>query len=146
MFFQLQCHCGCFADDKFGTEFELSLNITVPDRIENIQMALNNYFEKVRVKRYCSFCKKYNFSDKWLLLTEPPLVAIIHLKRFGNNEWKIAKPVSFSMELDLKPYSTGSDNVSLEFILHFHTFFFFKFLAYSFLNFVYITYIYIAEK
>lgn len=115
---KLQCHCGCFADDKFGTEFELSLNITVPDRIENIQMALNNYFEKVRVKRYCSFCKKYNFSDKWLLLTEPPLVAIIHLKRFGNNEWKIAKPVSFSMELDLKPYSTGSDNVSWKYDLY----------------------------
>jgi len=124
---QLRC-CSCgHSSDKFEPLIDMSLEI---EHVSTIQQALESFtmVEKMDGKFTCSDCNQEVTMEKQLLLDKAPSVAAFHLKRFlkdGDSVKKIDKYVDFSKELDLKPYTSGSssDNVSLEFLLHFHTFF-----------------------
>lgn len=67
--------------------------------------------------------KSHSAVEKQLIVDHAPPIAAFHLKRFKNNGSyieKIDKHVSFPLELDLKPYTSGCqhENVDLNYNLY----------------------------
>jgi len=114
--------CDTSPDHAFVSEINiLALHITDTNKIE---LALASFFSTEKVLRKCLVCNRNEITDKEHVFSEIPLFATIQLRRFDNHAKKIRKHVQFSKYLVLQShdFATG-DNVSLEFILHFHTFF-----------------------
>jgi len=127
-FFQLRC-CSCEKTGEKGNweVFDLSLGISNAD---DIQTALDIYLGITKINGPCSICNKQGILETQYWLREAPSVVVIHLKRFvvdpdSQECHKDPKTVGFEMDLDMKPYALkpSDRNVSLEFILRFHTFF-----------------------
>ncbi|WJX93543.1 ubiquitinyl hydrolase 1 [Trifolium repens] len=117
---KLQCrNCG-YSSESPERIIDLSLVI---DNVNTIESALEYYTmaEKIEDCR-CESCSKRGFMEKQFLLNKTPSVTALHLKRFKNIEGvqKIDSHVSFSMELDFQPYSSGNgnDNALLKYDLY----------------------------
>jgi ubiquitin carboxyl-terminal hydrolase 36/42 len=92
----------------------------VIDNVTTIKNALEYYTMAEKIEDYrCESCSKRGFMEKQFLLNKTPSVTALHLKRFKNIEGvqKIDSHVSFSMELDFQPYSSGNGNDNVSFFL-----------------------------
>lgn len=84
--------------------------------VQTLQDALESFtkVEKIEdsdAKFRCDNCKKEVSMEKQLMVDQAPSVATLHLKRFktdGSSIEKIGKHVEFPLDLDLKLYTTIS--------------------------------------
>lgn len=113
--FQLQC-CNCGrSSDTYEPLIDLSLEI---EDVDTLPSALESFTKVERIedsgaKFMCENCKEEVLVEKQFMLDQAPSVAAFHLKRFktdGQFVEKVDKHVEFPLELDLQPYSTGSQN------------------------------------
>ncbi|XP_065879791.1 ubiquitin carboxyl-terminal hydrolase 20-like [Euphorbia lathyris] len=110
------CNCG-HCSDKYEPLIDLSLEI---EEAETLQNALESFtkvekIEDTETKFRCDNCKVEVSMEKQLILDQAPSVATLHLKRFktdGSFIEKMGKHVHFPLELDLEPYSNGSQGSS----------------------------------
>ncbi|CAK9173400.1 unnamed protein product [Ilex paraguariensis] len=108
------CNCG-HCSDTYEPLVDLSLEI---EDVGALSSALNSFtkvekIEDPETKFMCEKCKEQVSVEKQLMLEHVPSVAAFHLKRFKNDGSfveKIDKHVEFPLELDLLPYSSGSQN------------------------------------
>ncbi|KDP34308.1 hypothetical protein JCGZ_12656 [Jatropha curcas] len=108
------CNCGD-CSDKYEPLIDLSLEI---EDVETLQNALESFtkvekIENLDTKFTCDKCREEVSREKQLMLDRAPSVATFHLKRFktdGSSIAKINKHVDFPLELDLKPYTNGSED------------------------------------
>ncbi|BBH02872.1 ubiquitin-specific protease 21 [Prunus dulcis] len=117
------CNCG-HCSDTYEPLIDLSLEI---EDAETLRRALESFtkietINDLETKFTCENCKEEVSVEKQLVVDQAPPVAAFHLKRFktdGSHVEKIEKHVEFPLELDLKPYTSGSDNnVELKYELY----------------------------
>ncbi|BFG31021.1 hypothetical protein CerSpe_172950 [Prunus speciosa] len=117
------CNCG-HCSDTYEPLIDLSLEI---EDVETLPRALESFtkietINDLETKFTCENCKEEVSVEKQLVVDQAPPVAAFHLKRFktdGSHVEKIEKHVEFPLELDLKPYTSGSDsNVELKYELY----------------------------
>ncbi|KAF5441925.1 hypothetical protein F2P56_037125 [Juglans regia] len=112
------CNCG-HSSDTYEPLIDLSLEI---EDVDTLPSALESFTKVERIedsgaKFMCENCKEEVLVEKQFMLEQAPSVAAFHLKRFktdGPFVEKVDKHVEFPLELDLQPYSTGSQNNSVE--------------------------------
>ncbi|XP_068306335.1 ubiquitin carboxyl-terminal hydrolase 20-like [Pyrus communis] len=117
------CNCG-HCSDTYEPLIDLSLEIeeadTLPRALESFTKIEN--INDSETKFTCEKCMEKVSVEKQLVVDQAPQVAAFHLKRFktdGSNVQKIEKHVEFPLELDLKPYTGGSDiDVELKYELY----------------------------
>ncbi|XP_021768192.1 ubiquitin carboxyl-terminal hydrolase 36-like [Chenopodium quinoa] len=107
------CNCG-HNSDTYEPLIDLSLEI---EDVDSLESALNSFTKVESIedteKFTCDGCKEQVKVEKQLILDQAPSVAALHLKRFksdGVMVEKIDKKVAFPLELDLGPYTKGSNN------------------------------------
>ncbi|KAI3693773.1 hypothetical protein L1987_76725 [Smallanthus sonchifolius] len=124
-YLKLRC-CNCnHISDTYEPSVDLSLEI---EDVNSLSTALESYtkvehIEDEEMKFTCDQCKQKVSVEKQLMLDQIPLICAFHLKRFKNDGSyveKIEKHVEFPLELDLQPYTCGSqsDNVDLKYELY----------------------------
>ncbi|KAM0015676.1 putative ubiquitinyl hydrolase 1 [Helianthus debilis subsp. tardiflorus] len=122
---KLRC-CNCnHISDTYEPFADLSLEIK---DVNTLSTALESFtkvehIEDEEMKFTCDKCKQKVSVEKQLLLDEIPLTCAFHLKRFkndGSHVEKIDKHVDFPLELDLQPYTRGSqsNNMDLKYELY----------------------------
>ncbi|KAK9274644.1 hypothetical protein L1049_021895 [Liquidambar formosana] len=112
------CNCG-HCSDTYEPLIDLSLEI---EDVDNLPSALESFtkvekIEDPETKFTCENCKEEVLVEKQFMLDQAPLVAAFHLKRFKNDGSyveKIDKHVEYPLELDLGPYTSGSQDCSVE--------------------------------
>ncbi|XP_058224321.1 ubiquitin carboxyl-terminal hydrolase 21-like isoform X2 [Rhododendron vialii] len=112
------CKCG-HCSDTYEPLIDLSLEI---ENVDTLTSALESFtkMEKIEdpdMQFTCDECKERVSIEKQLILDQVPSVATFHLKRFKNDGVfveKIDKYVEFPLELDLLPYTSGSQNTTGE--------------------------------
>lgn len=124
--FQLRC-CNCgHSSDTYEPLIDLSLEIedvdTLPSALESFTKV--EKIEDSETKFTCEDCKEEVLVEKQFMLDQAPSVAAFHLKRFktdGSFVEKVDKHVQFPLELDLQPFTTGSqhNNVSCSLSVYF---------------------------
>ncbi|XLR06151.1 hypothetical protein S83_034089 [Arachis hypogaea] len=85
---------------------DLSLEI---ENVETLEDALDSFTNMEIIEVECENCQEQVFKEKRLLLEETPQIAVLHLKRFKNDQntaKKIDKYVSYKSVLDLNPYTS----------------------------------------
>jgi ubiquitin carboxyl-terminal hydrolase 36/42 len=116
--FQLRC-CNCnHSSDTYEPLIDLSLEI---EDVETLPRALESFtkvekIEDSETKFTCENCKEEVLVEKQFMLDQAPSVAAFHLKRFktdGSFVEKVDKHVEFPLQLDLQPYTTGSQNTKV---------------------------------
>lgn len=82
--------------------------------VDSLESALESFTKVECLETYtCASCKEQVQAEKQLLLDQAPSVAALHLKRFksdGAYVEKIDKMVDYPLELDLAPYTKGSND------------------------------------
>lgn len=122
---KLRC-CNCnHISDTYEPSVDLSLEI---EDANSLSTALESFtkvehIEDEEMKFTCDQCKEKVSVDKQLMLDQTPPICAFHLKRFKNDGSyveKIDKHVEFPLELDLQPYTCGSqsNNVDLKYELY----------------------------
>ncbi|KAJ0565291.1 putative ubiquitinyl hydrolase 1 [Helianthus annuus] len=122
---KLRC-CNCnHISDTYEPFADLSLEIK---DVNTLSTALESFtkvehIEDEEMKFTCDECKQKVSVEKQLLLDQIPLTCAFHLKRFkndGSHVEKIDKHVDFPLELDLQPYTRGSqsNNMDLKYELY----------------------------
>ncbi|XP_059444666.1 ubiquitin carboxyl-terminal hydrolase 20 isoform X2 [Corylus avellana] len=118
------CNCG-HSSDTYEPLIDLSLEIedvdTLPSALESFTKV--EKIEDSETKFTCENCKEEVLVEKQFMLDQAPSVAAFHLKRFktdGSFVEKVDKHVQFPLELDLQPFTTGSqhNNVELKYNLY----------------------------
>lgn len=116
---KLRC-CNCnHSSDTYEPLIDLSLEI---EDVETLPRALESFtkvekIEDSETKFTCENCKEEVLVEKQFMLDQAPSVAAFHLKRFktdGSFVEKVDKHVEFPLQLDLQPYTTGSQNTKVE--------------------------------
>ncbi|KAL6641505.1 hypothetical protein ACP70R_019686 [Stipagrostis hirtigluma subsp. patula] len=116
---QLHCpecnHCS----DRSEAFLDLSLEINM---VDNLMDALHS-FTKVELIEdvMCDGCKSRVNMEKRLKIEQAPEVLVIHLKRFlnsGHNIRKIWDKVKYSLELDMNPFMSSSDDTPEKYDLY----------------------------
>ncbi|CAO2819612.1 unnamed protein product [Amaranthus hypochondriacus] len=104
------CKCG-HNSDTLEPLIDLSLEI---EDVDSLESALESFTKVECLETYtCASCKEQVQAEKQLLLDQAPSVAALHLKRFksdGAYVEKIDKMVEYPLELDLAPYTKGSND------------------------------------
>lgn len=122
--YQLRC-CKCgHCSDTYEPLIDLSLEI---ENVGTLPSALESFtkMEKIEdpdMQFTCDECKERVSIEKQLILDQAPSVATFHLKRFKNDGIfveKIDKYVEFPLELDLLPYTSGSQNTTVSLTVNF---------------------------
>lgn len=122
--YQLRC-CKCgHCSDTYEPLIDLSLEI---ENVGTLPSALESFtkMEKIEdpdMQFTCDECKERVSIEKQLILDQAPSVATFHLKRFKNDGVfveKIDKYVEFPLELDLLPYTSGSQNTTVSLTVNF---------------------------
>ncbi|KAK1438437.1 hypothetical protein QVD17_04246 [Tagetes erecta] len=122
---KLRC-CNCnHISDTYEPSVDLSLEI---EDANSLLTALESFtkvehIEDEDMKFTCDHCKQKVSVEKQLMLDQVPPICAFHLKRFKNDGSyveKIDKHVEFPLELDLQPYTSGSqsDNVNFNYELY----------------------------
>ncbi|KAL8170615.1 hypothetical protein V2J09_022419 [Rumex salicifolius] len=117
------CNCGS-RSDTYEPLVDLSLEIEDADDLQGALKSFTKMEENEdEVKFTCEKCKEKVPLKKQLLIDQAPSVATLHLKRFkGDGDYveKIDKALEYPLELDLKPYTVGSEdeNVDLKYELY----------------------------
>ncbi|KNA16444.1 hypothetical protein SOVF_089140 isoform B [Spinacia oleracea] len=109
------CNCG-HNSDTYEPLIDLSLEI---EDVDSLESALNSFTKVESIedteKFTCESCKEQVKVEKQLMLEQAPSVATLHLKRFKSDGIfveKVDKKVEFPLELNLAPYTKGSNNES----------------------------------
>ncbi|KAL6979868.1 ubiquitinyl hydrolase 1 [Sarracenia purpurea var. burkii] len=112
------CNCG-HCSDTYEPLIDLSLEIenvgTLPSALESFTKV--EKIEDPETQFTCEKCKEGVSIEKQLILDQAPSIAAFHLKRFKNDGSfveKIDKHVEFPLELDLLPYTSGSQNNNVD--------------------------------
>ncbi|XP_076883664.1 ubiquitin carboxyl-terminal hydrolase 20-like [Bidens hawaiensis] len=117
---KLRC-CNCnHISDTYEPSVDLSLEI---EDANSLSTALESFtkvehIEDEEMKFTCDHCKQKVSVDKQLMLDLIPPICAFHLKRFKNDGSyveKIDKHVEFPLELDLQPFTSGSQCNNLDF-------------------------------
>lgn len=94
--------------------------------MDSLESALNSFTKVESIedteKFTCESCKEQVKVEKQLMLEQAPSVATLHLKRFKSDGIfveKVDKKVEFPLELNLAPYTKGSNNESVCFYISF---------------------------
>lgn len=118
------CNCG-HSSDTYEPLIDLSLEIEDVDTLPSALMSFTKVekIEDSETKFTCENCKGEVLMEKQFMLDQAPSVAAFHLKRFkadGLFVEKVGKHVEFPLELDLHPYTSGSqdDTVELKYDLY----------------------------
>lgn len=116
---KLRC-CNCnHISDTYEPSVDLSLEI---EDASNLSTALESFtkvehIEDEEMKFTCDNCKEKVSVEKQLMLDQTPPICAFHLKRFKNDGSyveKIDKHVEFPLELDLQPYTCGTQNNNVD--------------------------------
>ncbi|KAK9076586.1 hypothetical protein SSX86_004920 [Deinandra increscens subsp. villosa] len=116
---KLRC-CNCnHISDTYELSVDLSLEIEDVNTLSNALESFTKveHIEDEEMKFTCDNCKQKVFVEKQLMLDQTPPVCAFHLKRFKNDGSyveKIEKHVEFPLELDLQPYTCGSQNNNVD--------------------------------
>ncbi|KAI3812718.1 hypothetical protein L1987_17430 [Smallanthus sonchifolius] len=113
------CHCNHISD-TYEPSVDLSLEI---EDANSLSTALESFtkvehIEDEEMKFTCDHCKQKVSVEKQLMLDQIPPICAFHLKRFKNDGSyveKIDKQVEFPLELDLQPYTSGSQSNNVDF-------------------------------
>ncbi|XP_076928459.1 ubiquitin carboxyl-terminal hydrolase 20-like [Bidens hawaiensis] len=117
---KLRC-CNCnHISDTYEPSVDLSLEI---EDANSLSTALESFtkvehIEDEEMKFTCDHCKQRVSVDKQLMLDQIPPICAFHLKRFkhdGSYVEKIDKHVEFPLELDLQPFTSGSQCNNVDF-------------------------------
>ncbi|KAK9052957.1 hypothetical protein SSX86_029587 [Deinandra increscens subsp. villosa] len=117
---KLRC-CNCnHISDTYEPSVDLSLEI---EDANSLITALESFTKVERIEDEemqftCDHCKEKVSVEKQLLLDQVPPICTFHLKRFKNDGSyveKIDKQVEFPLELDLQPYTSGSQSNNADF-------------------------------
>ncbi|KAD3641515.1 hypothetical protein E3N88_30739 [Mikania micrantha] len=122
---KLRC-CNCnHISDTYEPSVDLSLEL---EDANSLITALESFtkvehIEDEEMKFTCDHCKQKVSVEKQLMLDQIPPICTFHLKRFKNDGSyveKIDKQVEFPLELDLQPYTSGSqiNNVDFQYELY----------------------------
>ncbi|XP_054900980.1 putative ubiquitin carboxyl-terminal hydrolase 50 [Poeciliopsis prolifica] len=106
-------HCG---HEAHNNQTFTILSLPIPnDKKCTIQDCLSLFFEESVLtgaeQSDCSYCGRRREATVQTYLNKPPEILILHLKRFcckGRRQVKLSANVSFSMELDITPFLSGS--------------------------------------
>ncbi|PHT39082.1 hypothetical protein CQW23_22655 [Capsicum baccatum] len=112
------CNCG-HCSNTYEPLIDVSLEIKDADSLPS---ALESFtrVEKLdypEIKYTCERCKEQVSIEKQLMLYNAPSVAVFHLKRFQNDGsivQKVDTNISFSLELDLLPYTENIQSYNEE--------------------------------
>ncbi|XP_010677233.2 ubiquitin carboxyl-terminal hydrolase 19 [Beta vulgaris subsp. vulgaris] len=107
------CKCG-HNSDTYEPLIDLSLEIEEVDSLENALKSFTKVESIEDTEKFtCDSCKEQVQVEKQLMLYQAPSVAAFHLKRFksdGVDVEKIDKTVEYPLDLDLAPYTKGSND------------------------------------
>eukprot|EP00397_Hematodinium_sp_SG-2012_P005709 GEMP01005731.1.p1 GENE.GEMP01005731.1~~GEMP01005731.1.p1 ORF type:complete len:706 (+),score=148.28 GEMP01005731.1:183-2300(+) len=107
---QVKCTACNFCSNTYDPFLDLSLEL---ENCSSVTMALKQFTAEETLsgtnKYKCQKCKKLVVARKQFLVHKAPKVLTLQLKRFNfaMNGSKINKPVSFSMELELAPFTSA---------------------------------------
>ncbi|XP_075473638.1 uncharacterized protein LOC142504740 [Primulina tabacum] len=119
---QVKCMQCSFCSNKFDPFLDLSLEIAKADSLHKAlaHFTAKEFLDGGARQYQCQECKQKVKALKQLTIHKAPHVLTIHLKRFGSHiqGQKIDKKISFSPNLDLKPFVTGPDDEDLSYTLY----------------------------
>lgn len=124
-YLQSRVHClSCnHVSSTFDPLLDLSLEVRQADTLER---ALAQYVRPERLakaNRYrCEHCGKLSDADKSMNIYQVPPVLTVHLKRFHMTPYgesvKVNKHVEFPTDLDMGPFTSGSDKDTAQYELY----------------------------
>lgn len=125
------CKCG-HNSDTYEPLIDLSLEIEEVDSLENALKSFTKVESIEDTEKFtCDSCKEQVQVEKQLMLYQAPSVAAFHLKRFksdGVDVEKIDKTVEYPLDLDLAPYTKGSNDENVCSYMKYMLFFVFEIL------------------
>jgi len=119
---QVKCLKCKFESNTYDACLDLSLEIT---KGRSVDRALKHFTVEENLthsdKYYCVRCRKKQDAQKQMTIFEPPLILIVHLKRFESNplgSGKINKPIMFKPKISLDPFMSYKHHEGVNYSLY----------------------------